>query len=94
MELQPEREPDLILPSEGDFLEVKVWISEGKFLIGDYLCNWMQSATLELEKETDPMRYIDAVAKSEVLNGFRRQEIARAFLAELESILLGESDGG
>jgi len=91
-EREPEREPDLILPSEDVFVEVKVWISEGKFLINNYLCNYMVSSTLGLKEETDPMIYIDAVAKSEELNGYRRQEIAREFLAKLDSMLVGELD--
>jgi hypothetical protein len=92
---RPEREPDVVFPQEEGFNEVKIWIAERVFCIDNNYRSTINSETLDLREEKDPMVYITATSRYDAseLENYERGEIARAFLAKLDSILVGELDG-
>ena len=85
---KPPRKPDLSLPQEDGFFSVDVWVAEKVFRIDGVCFNTITSQLCNLHRETDPMRYIDALAKSPKLEGTERQKLAREFLFNIELTLL------
>jgi hypothetical protein len=93
---RPKREPDIVFPKEQGFNRVEIWIAEGLFcvgkpLTGDECMDTISSTTMKLTNEKDPMVYISATAKHVEKSGkvFKRSIIAKNFLNQLDSILLG-----
>jgi hypothetical protein len=85
---KPLRKPDLSLPQEKDFFSVDVWVAEKVFRIDGVCFNHITSYMCSLPRETDPMIYIDALARSHRLEGTERQRLAREFLFNIELTLL------
>lgn len=95
--MKPTREPDLITPKCGIYLETRYWISENVFGVYDHYCDEVEyysslHLTDELGRGKDyysVIEYIEAAAERSMSKVMR--EACKRFLEDLVSdIILGQ----
>lgn len=76
---QPDREPDLVLPQNNGYTEVKIWVKENVFSYNN--CTWSTVKSSGVV-HTDVIEYLEYVASRPDLQG-SRAKIAMEYLAEI-----------
>ena len=76
---EPDREPDLVLPQNKDYAEVKIWAKEGVFSYNNRTWSTIKSSGVIYTDVTEYLEYVASCPYGQQL----RAKIAMEYLAEI-----------